>query len=409
VSRKVLTNALLLGCLKLAAPALSLAIVAAVSRRLGAEGLGRYSLAYAWLTVFGLLAPLGLPVLLTREGARDPSRLARLLSSGLILSGGVSVVLAALLAALAPVLGSDPEAVEAVRMVAPALLPAAWAACCEAAFLALERAGPVVAASLVEHALKVGLGAALLYSGDGLNAVLGAAVLGKLAACVFSLVWLRRLGVRVKPLADRATLRSLLRRAPVPAASAVCATLYWRIDVFLLSYLRGAAEAGLYTAAYRLLDLAILLPQSLCQSLLPVMAANGAAAGAAANSYRSWLAALTVPVAAVLTVAGAPVLGVLYGERFRLAAPVLAVLIWAAAPYAWNRYRACVLVARDRQGADLGINAGLLGLNAALNLSLIPAHGALGAAAVTLSTGLLYGAAQMLYLRRTPAEVKAPA
>jgi len=222
--------------------------------------------------------------------------------------------------------------------------------------------------------------------------VWAAAVLGEALASLVALGWLRRLGVGME---RPGSVRALALETPVFACSAVCATLYWRVDVLLLSWLRGVGEVGYYTAAYRVLDAAILLPQSLCQAWYP-----GLAAGAAQDGYGRWLMALTAPPALAIAVGASQVVVLLYGPGLEGAGPVLAVLIWTAIPYAWNRYRAYRLVASDRQTTDLAINLVLLAVNVALNLALIPRHGAMGAAVVTLATAVAYGAVQRACLRR---------
>ena len=397
---RLAVNTATLAILKIAAPVCSLALVLGVSRSLGAGGLGRYSLAYAYLAVFGLLGPLGLPSLLTREGARRPAELGRLLSAGMVLGGAVSLALTVAMAAICRVLGYDPATTRALLVLSSAVLPSTWLAYSDAAFLALEQTPPIAVASLVEHAAKVGLGLAALLAGYGLDTVLAAAVAGRVAACAVSIVLLRRRGVRICLRTGLASLRSLAVQAPVFALSAVCATLYWRIDVFLLSHLRDVSEVGYYTAAYRILDLVILLPQSLCQAMYPQLAA-----GLRRAAPLWWLTLLTAPAAVVVTALASPVLRLLYGAEFLVAAPTLGILIWTAVPYAWNRYHACLLVSAGLQQADLAINASLLAVNVALNLALIPRYGPRGAAVVTLVTAICYGAAQLTYFtRRSPAE-----
>jgi len=403
VNRRVTANAAVLAALRLGAPLCSLAMVASISRALGSEGLGRYSLAYAYLGVFGLLGPLGLPTLVTREGARDPASLGRLLSSGLAIGGAASILLTAAMAAMSAFLDHDAATARALLVLSAALLPSTGLACFEAAFLALERTAPIAVSAVVENAFKVAGGMALLRAGYGLEAVLAAAVAGRAAACALSIALLRGLGVQLTARADFAVPRRLARAAPVFALSGVCAALYWRIDLLLLARLRGLAEVGHYSAAYRILDLAILAPQSLCHSLFPRLASGRAPD----TDPLRWLFLLTAPVAAAVTATAGPLLRLLYGPGFEPASPVLSVLIWTALPYAWNRYYACVLVAAGRQRADLAINASLLAVTVLLNLAFIPRFGATGAAVVTLATALLYGAAQRAYLQRLPAPAAA--
>lgn len=52
----------------------------------------------------------------------------------------------------------------------------------------------------------------------------------------------------------------------------VLGLIYFRIDILLLSYLRGAEETGLYGAAYRFLEAVIFIPNAVSAALFPVMA-----------------------------------------------------------------------------------------------------------------------------------------
>lgn len=397
-----MTNAAVLGALKVGAPLCSLLLVLAVSRLLGAEGLGRYSLAYAYLALFSLPGPLGLPTLLTRDGARDRAALGPLLSGAVLLGGGASLLLTMALGGISQMGSYDPATARLLLVVSLAIVPSTLLSYFDAAFLALETARPIAVAALVEHVAKVGLGVAALLGGYGLEGALAAAVMGRAGACAASFAMLRRRGVLVSLRVDPASLRYLAAAAPVFALRAVCATLYWRIDVFLLSHLRQVSEVGYYTAAYRLLDMAILLPQSFCHALYPRVAGDRGGERRWRAAALGWLAALTTPVAATVTLLAGPLLGFLYGNAFAVAAPTLILLIWTTVPYAWNRYHACLLEAADRQRADLAINAGLLGVNVALNLAAIPRYGAPGAAAVTLVTAIVYGAAQLACVKRRP-------
>ncbi|HYD50874.1 MAG TPA: hypothetical protein VEB21_21135, partial [Terriglobales bacterium] len=57
---RITTNAMVLVVLRLVRPMLSMLLVVAISRLLGAEELGRYTLALSLLFVFTEIAPLGL-------------------------------------------------------------------------------------------------------------------------------------------------------------------------------------------------------------------------------------------------------------------------------------------------------------------------------------------------------------
>ena len=402
---RVVKNTAALLFLRVAMPALSMVIVLAISRKLGSEGLGRYTLAFTFVYFFNTVAPLGLYPLITRDGARDRDGLERLLGNGFTIGTIAGAVLTVVMAGLGCVLHYDAGSRTAIILLSLFIVPWTLGVLQEAAFAALERMELIAVAALTESLFKVGVGVALLLAGAGLEAVLLVAVGGRIVACVVSALLLRRTGVRVRWGWDTDVIRSLLGIAPTFLMTQIFATLYWRVDVFLLSQMRSVDEVGLYGAAWRLLEIAIVVPQSLSLALFPQIAAALRSdpamlswLGRTANRY---LFGASLPVAVVATVLGDRILGALYGESFQVAGSTLSLLMWSVVPYGWVKYYAYLLVAADRQRADLALNVVMTVLNIVLNLVLIPLYGYWGAGLATVLCAFAYCGAQWVYLRRT--------
>ena len=73
---RVARNTLVLVALRVLMPALAVGLVLMLSRYLGVEGLGRYTLAFSFLFLFNAIAPLGPGAIITRDGARDKAALS---------------------------------------------------------------------------------------------------------------------------------------------------------------------------------------------------------------------------------------------------------------------------------------------------------------------------------------------
>lgn len=402
--RKVVKNTAILLALRVGMPMLSMAVVLAVSRLLGSEGLGRYTLAFSYLYLVNTIAPLGLYALITRDGAREPERLGAILSTSFLLGSVSSLVLTIGMVLAAGHFGYDADTRMAVAILSLAVLPSTIGTFCEGAFVARERMEHIAAVNFVENGIKVGVGVVVLFAGFGLNAVLAAAVAGRVISCLVSFELLRRMQLRIPLRIHRDLLTSFAGAAPTFLLISIFATLYWRIDVFMLSALRPVEDVGYYGAAYRLLELAMVVPQSFCLALYPQMAqvsrTEPLALAALSRTALRYLAAVTLPVALCTMLLADPLLAMLYGEDFRAAGPTLAVLIWTIVPYAWVRYHAYVLVAADRQRVDLLLNIVMSAANIGLNLVLIPAYGHCGAAIATFVAICLYGCGQYVYLHR---------
>ncbi|MFM7736766.1 MAG: flippase, partial [Alphaproteobacteria bacterium] len=344
--------------------------------------------------------------------ARDGRRLGPLLGNASTLGAIAAALSTVAMAALAWRFGYDDATARAIAVLAVALVPWTVGSLLEAGFVATERMDHLAWTALAESVLKVGLGVAALVAGLGVDAVLGAAVVARVAAVVVALGLLRREGVRVVPSLDRHVQRALLRVTPTFLLVGIFATLYWRIDVFMLSKMRPVEDVGYYGAAWRLLELAMVVPQSLCLSLYPQLVAalredreRVARLGALASR---WLLAVALPAAVVCTVLARPILRLFYGSGFDPAVPSLVVLMWTLVPYGIVRYHAYLLVGADHQRVDLWMNVAMTVVNVLLNLVLIPAMGPVGAAIATLVSVLVYAISQVGFLARRLPGTAAP-
>jgi O-antigen/teichoic acid export membrane protein len=246
VPSRTARNTIILLVLRLVVPAVSLALVLVLSRALGAEGLGRYTLAFSFLTLLGGLGPLGLPSVITRDAAQDPEGLNATLRNALALGAAASVLLTITMMGLGPLLSYDRETQIALLIVSMAVFPYTVGMLLDGAIAGLERMHYMAIAMLAEYVLKVGVGIGLLLLGFGLNAVLLAAVAGRVAGCAVSAKLLQRANVRLSWGVDPTVLRRLVSVAPTFLFTAVFASLYWRVDILMLSKLAAVEDMGYY-------------------------------------------------------------------------------------------------------------------------------------------------------------------
>jgi O-antigen/teichoic acid export membrane protein len=401
---RVARNTLVLIVLRLVVPLLSLALVFTLSRVLGAEGLGRYTLVFSFLALLGGLGPLGLPTVVTRDGTADRSMLNALLRNSMTLGAVASLSLTLLMMASGPLFAYDAETRSGLMILSLAIFPYTFGMLLDGAIVALERMQYMAAATLAEYLFKVVIAVIFLMMGFGLNAVLVTAVVGRVVGCLVSAHLLRRAGVRAGWSFDPEVIRKLLHLAPTFLFTMIFATLYWRIDILMLSKLASVEDLGYYGAAYRLFELAAVFPQSLCLSLYPqIVAAVQADRKHLRDLGRSalrYLLVVTLPAAVVLTALSGEVLGLLYGSKFDAAATTLSVLIWTILPFSLVRYHAYVLVAANRQNVDLTLNVIMSLVNVAFNFLLIPRYSYLGAACATFASVCLLALLQYGYVRR---------
>jgi O-antigen/teichoic acid export membrane protein len=114
-----------------------------------------------------------------------------------------------------------------------------------------------------------------------------------------------------------------------------------------------------------------------------------------------WIAVLTFPIFVLLTSLGTPLTGLVYGERYQSSGTYLTLLSLGYYANAALGFNGLTLKVVGRVKYIVGINIAAAIGNVALNLLLIPAFGALGAAIGTTTTLLAFNALKHIGLRPT--------
>ncbi|NDJ61872.1 MAG: oligosaccharide flippase family protein, partial [Chloroflexi bacterium] len=178
-------------------------------------------------------------------------------------------------------------------------------------------------------------------------------------------------------------LIELLRRAWPFAVAALLAALQLRLSIILLEIFAGISAVGIFAAAYRFIDAGRLIPGALFGALLPALAARTADPQQRNRLFRRALIGLAgfgVLAAVGFSVAADPLIALIYGPAFAESASILPLLAWGLL---FNLMRGGVtlyLYAVARAGLANRIAAGMIVIQAALSLWLIPTQGVVGAA-----------------------------
>ncbi len=258
---------------------------------------------------------------------------------------------------------------------------------------ARERFGRLLVLEGALQACRVVAVAALLASGR-LTAASFLAVYGASTAVVCIVAYLGSDGERRKLWRFSAetsleTWRYVRWVAPAMIVSAVVE----RLDIFLLTGLRGPAEAGLYGALMPLL----LVPEMVMGLAMAVLQPRVADLFAKGTLFEFWMGicAITAPLAiaaslAVMLFAG-PLIEFTIGPAYLASVPVLKVLFVAVMAWFAVVPVAMSFVVMTQPRATLAICLVQAVTVTIAGLTLIPEHGAIGAAIAVLSMRLVSG------------------
>ncbi len=216
-----------------------------------------------------------------------------------------------------------------------------------------------------------------------------------LAAC-------RRCDLTVR--VDRAILGRLVRESLPLGISAVASAIYFYIDTIMLRPLRGPEEVAQYAVAYRLMTFGIMVPLLFGQVIFPVLTrCHGAGRELLARAVERstfYMAFLGAVATGGLVGLAPDLLALVFGERYRGAAPTLQVVAFAMLCVFVTSPHVTALIAAGHAATWARITVLSAALNVGLNLIVIPPFGPIGAAATTLVTEATVLIASVVRLRR---------
>ncbi|MFQ5460575.1 MAG: oligosaccharide flippase family protein, partial [Anaerolineae bacterium] len=367
-------------------------------RVLGPEDAGKYYTAITIISFADIFTNFGLNLLTTREVARHPDEAPSYLTQTSILRLGLWVVALPLLgayvlyrAAAGSPLGTD--TVGTLAIMAVALVPSNLNSALASIFQGFERMVVPAAITIASNFLRVTLGAVVLLLGFGFLGLAGVSLVVNWVTFGILAVLLVREGVR-PALAWRPTQLKTMAGVSLPfMLNHLLQTVFFKVDVLLLSQLMGNTVVGWYQAAYKWVDALLIIPGYFTMALFPMMSRRGetdrpALARAYGRAVR-WLLSLALPISLLTTFLAEDLVRILGGAEYLPAgAIVLQVMIWFLPLSFANGIAQYVLLALNRQRLVTPSFVVAVAFNVGANLWAIPRYGYVGAAVVTILSEL---------------------
>lgn len=392
---------------QLVAPAvrlvLGLTLLAALARYLGVSGFGEYALVFAFVALArGFVGDWGLGQVVLREISRHPEGRGPILTSALWLQMAVSAA-GYLLLVVGVTLVDQPGAVKvatAVWGLSLLLTPVETLALPFQADLRLARLlGPAMLGAALHFVFSI---AAVLLGGD-LVALSSAA----LAALTFQVVWTaalaRRLGHTIGG-PSASGWRGYLSEAWPLGAGRMVSAVQQQAPLIALSFV-GPQAVGIYSAAGRLPQQAMLVPLAVVSSVFPLLSRMWVRDRGRFEDFLTTLIGTSGLVAIPLAIVGAalaePVVTVLFGARFQESAGPMRMLLLAIALVIPGVLAGEALTAAGKQRANLAVLIVTVPLLVVALVAMVPPLGAIGAAlAVLFGYTLLAGGTLLMVMLR---------
>ncbi len=242
-----------------------------LARTLGVSNFGLFSVALAYYAIISTIADFGFNRFLIREIAKDKARIGELLWNIAILRLTLTSVLFGGFAIFLYILDQDKMRVSLILLAVFAILPQAIALTFDSIFVALRKLQFSAFALFISGLVTALAGLILISKGFGSIGAVIALVFGQLIYAIVSIILLyTNFGLHLSNIKYSIIKRTIIGSLPYGLVG-VLGLLYFKIDTIMLSYFRGSFETGIYSAAYKFLEAAVLVPASLSLAIFPVM------------------------------------------------------------------------------------------------------------------------------------------
>jgi O-antigen/teichoic acid export membrane protein len=403
---RILANTVWRSAADLGSKLASIVLYVVMARRLGDTQFGVYTFALALGGIVTVLANFGQDVVLTREVARDHSRVHSFFYNTLAQKLTLAVPVLAAAAGILVAVGSRRELWLALLIVGAGVVFEDLINTCSATFQAYERLASVTVVLISERWLTAIVGVAALLAGAGVLTVAFIYAASAALAFVLALRLLTTRVVRPQFHLDTSQWLPLLRTAAPIGLSMVFAMVLFRVDTAMLAAFKPARAVGDYGAAYRLFESTLFLGWSVGAAVYPVMARltrdTWPTLADVFDRALKLVVALTLPLAVGAAIAGEQVVVALYRSQFREGGGALELLAPTIVLYPVCYIAGGMLIGQDRQRTLTIVYGAVMAENILANLILIPRYSLYGAAIGTsISQLLLLAPLLALAMRQT--------
>ncbi len=387
--RLVLKNAAALSVASVLSKAVSAVVAISVARYLGPETFGEYSVALAFASTFILFADFGLSNYMVQEGSRDESVLPLFLGNTLLFKVFTLLVVYALMLVLMHP-ASFNQSIQSMIVVFG--LASGLNALDSTVYNYFQAKQQMYYAAFYQFLSTFLIGALTILVVVEKGKVVMITVSQLVTAVLISLMLYAHLRRHIRLQFDFYRLIEMLKLGLPYGIAVIFLYVYFQIDMVMLALMRSPFEVGIYSAAYRLIAILLLIPGIVTSVLYPILFQLGVESKQkhqeTIEKIFKVLSAVGIPGSVLLFVLANPLMTWLYKNRFPQSIPIMMLLSWFFALECLSFSLGDVLTTTNRQWTRAKIQGGAALLNIAINLYAIPRYGIYGASVATLITEL---------------------
>jgi O-antigen/teichoic acid export membrane protein len=405
LKRTVARNTLIVTLGSLSLKAINFLYNIAVVRVLGDSGFGQFSTVLAFVSLFAIVAELGVSQYVMREVAQRPEKTNLLFWNLMVLRVVLALLSVGGITIAATLYGFTPELVFGVFLYTLTFVYSAFLAPLETVLVASERFEYPTIITVIGQIGTAILGAIVLINNWGYLALIGVGLLAMIPQILVAVWAVRRHRLATRPIKVTPGLWPKMIRAGLPFGMiALSLTIAFGIDTVILARFYPPDDVGWYNAAYRLSTSLLFMFTAFNTAIVPSLSKAFITEPGTVERwyYRSVkIIMLTgIPMALGGMLVADPLIRFLYGDQYAPAVQVFQIIVWdvPVLMFASLCGNMTTIISQERAAARIYFIGAVA--NVVLNLLLIPRFGIIGAAVVTVVTDFVAAGQFHFLLRR---------
>jgi O-antigen/teichoic acid export membrane protein len=413
-SKKIAFNTIIQLIGRVTSTGISIVIIALLTRRLGVTGYGEYSIVFAYLGLYAVLADFGFFYMLVRKLSANEGDAIET-SSNLITMRTVAAIVIYLIACLIIQFFPYTHSVkEAVLIGSIAFLATSLQNTIFGIFQVHYQMHWAVVTDNVGRIITLAFIYYFISTHFNLDLIILAYVFGNVSATLL-LIYLARRLVKFRLAFNWDLWKSIFRESIYFAIAIVFSYLYFKIDALMLSVMKSATDVGIYAPGTKILDVILILPQMFIGTVLPLyslyIANNDKRLKETVQKTFDILALAMAGVVGGIFALSGQIINFIAGKDYittstlsiyghpMTAVTALSIIVFAAVFSFLGPTFVMLLISAGKQKMLVLPNIICLAFNVILNIIFIPKFSYIAAAGVTVATEVLIIIA-MLYLTK---------
>jgi len=390
--RKIAFNTIISGGARMIELVLALIIIGVLTRYLGKEGFGEYSIILAFLFVFNVLADLGLYSIVVREISRPNANEEKIAGNAFTIRFliGFFIFISAFLVAL--IFPYSAVVKQGILIGSFGFWFLSMGQVLMGVFQKYLRMDKIALAELTGRVIQVILILWFVKLGFGLLFIVFAITISAFINFVLIFIFVQKY-VRIRLCFNFSFWKKILGQAWPLAVSAILCMIYFKLDTIFLSVMKTKGDVGIYGLSYKILESIIFFPVMFVGLVMPLLSRFAfidlERLKKIIQRAFNFLIISAVPLVIGTLFLSPRIIFLLSGGGFEESALVLDILIFAAAIIFLGTLFSNVIIARNLQKTLAKIYFTGAMVNIAANFVFIPRYSYYGAAGTTLFTELL--------------------